>query len=78
MATSDTHVLPPAALGEARRLMTLREVADCLRVSQATVRRWTNAGQLRCYRLGGPRSRRMFSMQQVREFLAQYESGAGA
>ncbi len=58
------------------RLLTLEEVAALLRVSQATVRRWTNAGRLPCYRPGGRSGRRLFSSAQLRAFLAQHESGA--
>ena len=51
-------------------LWTLEEVAAYLRVSRATVRRWTNAGLLPCFRLGGNRERR-FSQQAVLAFLTQ-------
>jgi transcriptional repressor of dcmA and dcmR len=54
------------------QLMTAEEVADYFRVSVATVRRWTNAGKLSCYRIGGNRERR-FSPEQVRAFLTQHE-----
>lgn len=53
-------------------LWTLQEVADYLRVSTATVRRWTNAGKLPCYRLGGNRERR-FSREAVLAFVKQQE-----
>ena len=52
-------------------LWTLEEVAAYLRVSTATVRRWTNAGKLPCYRLGGNRERR-FSREAVLAFVAQH------
>ena len=55
------------------RLWTLYEVAVYLRVSRATVRRWTNTGRLCCYRLGGSGGRRLFSPEQIREFLARHE-----
>ncbi len=54
------------------QLWTLEEVARYLRVSAATVRRWTNAGKLPCYRIGGNKERR-FSKQQVLAFLAEHE-----
>ncbi len=54
------------------QLWTLEEVAGYLRVSAATVRRWTNAGKLPCYRIGGNKERR-FSKQQVLSFLAEHE-----
>jgi excisionase family DNA binding protein len=49
-------------------LWTITEVADYLRVSVATVRRWTNTGQLRCYRVGGNRERR-FEREAVLTFM---------
>jgi excisionase family DNA binding protein len=54
-------------------LLTLEEVAAYLRVSRATVRRWTDAGRLRCYRPGGVRGRRLFSQEHIRRFLAEHE-----
>jgi len=56
------------------RLLTLQEVATYLRASDATIRRWTRSGRLRCYRLGGQESRRLFSLKHVQEFLAQHET----
>jgi excisionase family DNA binding protein len=53
-------------------LWTLAEVAAYLRVSQATVRRWTNAGQLACYRLGGNRERR-FTREAILAFVKKDE-----
>lgn len=57
-------------------LWTLEEVAAFLRVSTATVRRWTNTGLLPCYRLGGNRERR-FSKEQVLAFVARHAQPAG-
>jgi excisionase family DNA binding protein len=51
------------------RLMTLPEVAAYLRVSTATVRRWSTSGVLGSYRPGGKYGRRLFSPEQVQEFL---------
>ena len=51
-------------------LWTLAEVAQYLRVSPATVRRWTNRGQLACYRVGGNHERR-FDRETVFAFIAQ-------
>ena len=71
----------PAAVGwdgaPRARLWTLREAADFLRVSPATVRRWTNAGVLPCYRPRGKRSRRLFSPEKILAFLAACEQGQG-
>ena len=56
----------PAAPAEP--LWTLEDVASFLRVSTATVRRWTNAGLLPCYRVGGNRERR-FVRGEVMAFI---------
>ncbi len=63
----------PADAGQGG-LLTLEEVAEYLRVSIATVRRWTNTGKISCYRIGGNRERR-FSPEQVQAFLASHEEG---
>ena len=52
-------------------LLTLEEVAAYLRVSPATVRRWTNTGRLPCYRFGPSRQRR-FSRESISAFVAQH------
>jgi excisionase family DNA binding protein len=39
-------------------LLDIREAAEFLRVSETSLRRWTNAGQLPCLRIGGRRERR--------------------
>lgn len=41
-----------------RELLDIREAAEFLRVSETSLRRWTNAGRLRCLRIGGRRERR--------------------
>ncbi len=53
-------------------LLTLEEVAAYLRISTATVRRWTNDGRLPCYRFGPSRQRR-FSRETVLAFVAKHE-----
>lgn len=40
------------------RLLNIKEAAEFFNVSEMTVRRWTNKGSLRCYRVGGRRARR--------------------
>jgi len=50
------------------RLFDIREAAEFLNVSQMTIRRWTNSGALKCYRVGGKRERR-FHMRDLEEFL---------
>src|SRR5258706_7304685 len=39
-------------------LLDIREAAALLRVSETSLRRWTNAGRLPCLRVGGRRERR--------------------
>jgi excisionase family DNA binding protein len=51
------------------RLLNIKEAAEYLNVSEMTVRRWTNDGSLRCYRVGGKRERR-FTIQDLHEYLA--------
>lgn len=50
------------------RLLNIKEAAEFLNVSEMTVRRWTNKGQLNCYRVGGRRARR-FRIQDLTDFL---------
>ncbi len=51
------------------RLLNIKEAAEILNVSEMTLRRWTNAGSLCCYRIGGKRERR-FRIQDLHEYLA--------
>jgi excisionase family DNA binding protein len=50
------------------RLMNVKEAADFLNVSEMTVRRWTNDGLLKCYRVGGRRARR-FKQEDLLAYL---------
>lgn len=52
------------------RLLNVKEAAEFLNVSEMTVRRWTNAGLLHCYRIGLKRERR-FSPQDLQEYLSR-------
>lgn len=38
--------------------MTTKDVAKFLKVTETTVRRWANSGELKCYRIGRRRERR--------------------
>src|ERR1700752_518419 len=42
----------------ASELLDIREAAEFLRVSETSLRRWTNAGRLPCLRIGGRQERR--------------------
>jgi len=54
--------------GWRKRLLTVNEVADMLRVHPNTVREWERHGMLEAYRLGGRRDRR-FDPEEVEAFL---------
>ena len=49
-------------------LLTVRETAGFLNVSEMSIRRWTNSGKLKCYRVGGKKERR-FTRQGLENFL---------
>ncbi len=51
------------------RLMSTSEVAEILGVSQATVKRWTDDGSLRCFR--SPGGHRKFQEQDIRDFASR-------
>ncbi len=55
-------------------LLNIKEAAALLKVSEASLRRWTNAGRLACLRLGAKRERR-FRREDLMAFL---EGGAAA
>jgi excisionase family DNA binding protein len=55
-----------------RRLIPLHEVAAFLSVSAGTLRRWTNRGVLRCYRIGPGRERR-FLWADIEAYLRKNE-----
>ncbi|MCL5257481.1 MAG: helix-turn-helix domain-containing protein [Chloroflexi bacterium] len=50
------------------RLLTIREVAEILRVHPQTVRRWADAGELKYYQFSS-KGRRRFMLQDVMAFL---------
>lgn len=50
------------------KLLNVKEAAALLNVSQMTIRRWTNAGLLRCFRIGKKLERR-FSPQDLQTFI---------
>jgi excisionase family DNA binding protein len=50
------------------KLLNVKEAAVFLNVSEMTVRRWTNDGLLKCYRVGGRRARR-FKQEDLLEYL---------
>lgn len=45
-------------MADNQEFLTITEAAEFLQVSETSLRRWTNSGQLRCFRVGGRRERR--------------------
>lgn len=53
---------------EKQRFLTIAEAAEFLQVSETSLRRWTNSGKLRCFRVGG-RSERRFLVEDLLAFM---------
>lgn len=51
-----------------QQLLTIKEAASFLNVSEMSLRRWTNSGKLTCYRVGGKQERR-FNKEDLINFL---------
>ena len=77
--TSGDDILKSAARPESQRrgfdqttegLLTVREAAALLHVHGNTIRRWTNDGKLKAYRIGTRRDRR-FKQEDILRFLEQ-------
>ena len=60
--------MPPD--NENKRILTLKEVADELRVHRSTVSRYAMSGKLRSYLIG---NRRLFKKEDVRLFFDNQE-----
>ncbi len=58
-------------MNEKQRLLTVREVAERLRSSPETVRRWLRQGKLRGFRPGGTRLGYRVAESDLQRFLAQ-------
>ena len=62
-----------------QRFLTIAEAAEFLQVSETSLRRWTNNGSLRCFRVGGRNERRFLKedllafMQKIDLQLAEQE-----
>jgi excisionase family DNA binding protein len=66
--------LSPAPMRNDRRLVfTSSEAAQYLGVSLATIRRWTDAGHIGCYRTPG--GQRRFSRSQLDDFITSMSHG---
>lgn len=55
-------------MSEKQRFLTIGEAADFLHVSEISLRRWTNSGKLRCFRVGG-RGERRFLIEDLLAFM---------
>lgn len=57
-------------------LLTLREVARMLRIHPNTLRRWSNEGRIRAYRINS-RGDRRFKREEVARFVADLNGESG-
>ena len=57
-------------VGKANAMLTARDVASLLSIDINTVRRWTNKGILKTYRIG-PRGDRRFRQEDIALFLIE-------
>jgi excisionase family DNA binding protein len=68
---------PPLPSNSRQLVFTSSQAASYLGVSLATVRRWTDAGHISCYRTPG--GQRRFSREQLDGFIASMQrEGHGA
>ena len=56
-------------------MLTVREVAQLLHVHPNTLRRWSNNGRIRAYRIT-PRGDRRFEREEIARFLAELNGQA--
>ncbi len=63
--------------GDIASLLTTSDVARLLNIHINTVRRWSNEGKLRAYRIGS-RGDRRFQRADIASFLARKALGDGA
>ena len=57
---------------EKQRFLTITEAAEFLQVSETSLRRWTNIGTLRCFRVGG-RNERRFLKEDLLAFMQKID-----
>ena len=69
-------VSPAQPRNERQLVFTSSQAARYVGVSLATVRRWTDAGHINCYRTPG--GQRRFSRVQLDEFIASMQRGGSA
>ena len=76
-ATTHTAVASLPQAGHDRQLVfTSSQAARYLGVSLATIRRWTDAGHIACYRTPG--GQRRFSKDQLDGFIVSLQGGGPA
>jgi excisionase family DNA binding protein len=61
-------------MSEAEELLTIEQASSFLKVSEASLRRWTNSGQLACLRVGRRRERR-FRRADLLAFMEEQPAG---
>jgi len=59
-------------------MMTVREVADLLHIHSNTVRRWSDQGIIRAYRISARGDRRFRSEDVAHSLLAEFNPGRGS
>jgi excisionase family DNA binding protein len=57
-------------------MLTIREVARLLHIHPNTLRRWSNRGRIRAYRIT-PRGDRRFRREDIARFLAELKAHNG-
>jgi excisionase family DNA binding protein len=72
--SSSTTTTPPR--NDRRLVFTSSQAALYLGVSLATIRRWTDAGHISCYRTPG--GQRRFSRAQLEEFISSMQDDGRA
>jgi excisionase family DNA binding protein len=70
-----TVTTPPLPRSARQLVFTSSQAAVYLGVSLATIRRWTDAGHISCYRTPG--GQRRFSREQLDGFIASMQRGGG-
>lgn len=58
-----------------KKLLTIAEAAEFLKVSKTSLRRWTNSGQLPCYRVGR-RNERRFLVDDLTALMSGHQDAA--
>lgn len=71
-----TSISPPLPRNSRQLVFTSSQAALYLGVSLATIRRWTDAGHISCFRTPG--GQRRFSRAQLDAFMDSMQDGAGA